>query len=428
LIKKIGLSILLVSVVTSVFALAYNVQSVRAKVITVPDDYPTIQQAVDAASLGDTIFVRAGTYHENVFIGKTVMLVGEDRNTTVIDGNGDYRRPVYINAENVLVTRFTIRNSRFEFTYAGIGLYSASSCNISGNIITANFDGIFATYSFNNTISNNIFDGNNWNGVHIRDGCTNNVIISNTIQNNRNGMSLEFTTNNYVLENYIAYHEWDGIDIMGSRENTVIGNTIKYCFTGLYTGSKDDNMNVIYHNSFMYNTYQVTCYSYPNTWDNGYPSGGNYWSNYGGSDFKSGPYQNETGEDGLGDTKYGMGEGNVDNYPLMKPYTPQRILPYTDKYTYHAGDVMKLGLHVINLEHAIKGCVVIWIQFPNGTTRTISHVHSKLLQAGLDYNNPSYKTFTLPSLTPGIYKWHAAILEPTLHAIILEDTAQWQFI
>jgi hypothetical protein len=52
-------------------------------------------------------------------------------------------------------------------------------------------------------------------------------------------------------------------------------------------------------------------------WDNGYPSGGNYWSDYTGTDLYSGPYQNETGSDGIGDTSYDIDVNNRDNYPLM---------------------------------------------------------------------------------------------------------------
>lgn len=57
-------------------------------------------------------------------------------------------------------------------------------------------------------------------------------------------------------------------------------------------------------------------------WDNGYPSGGNYWSDYKGVDLYSGPYQNITGCDGIGDTPYIIDEYNVDRYPLMNPWTP----------------------------------------------------------------------------------------------------------
>ncbi len=59
-----------------------------------------------------------------------------------------------------------------------------------------------------------------------------------------------------------------------------------------------------------------------NAWDIGYPSGGNYWSDYNGSDLLSGPYQNETGGDGIGDTPYVIDVNNMDKYPLMEPWSP----------------------------------------------------------------------------------------------------------
>jgi hypothetical protein len=57
-----------------------------------------------------------------------------------------------------------------------------------------------------------------------------------------------------------------------------------------------------------------------NVWDDGYPSGGNYWSDYNGVDLYRGPFQNETGSDGIGDFPYTIGANNQDNYPIMKPY------------------------------------------------------------------------------------------------------------
>jgi hypothetical protein len=65
-----------------------------------------------------------------------------------------------------------------------------------------------------------------------------------------------------------------------------------------------------------------------NTWDDGYPSGGNYWSDYAGVDLFSGPYQNQTGSDGIGDTPYFIRANNTDNYPLMNPY----LIPFMNPY------------------------------------------------------------------------------------------------
>ncbi len=206
----------------------------------------------------------------------------------------------------------------------GIFIYYSSNNGISENIITANNEnGIEIDYkSYNNTVSENIITANNWNGILLKYYSSHNMISSNTILNNRNGIRIEDNSNhNHMLNNYIADCEWDGIDLMGSQNNSVIGNTLNKCFTGIYMGHKNDNMNVIYHNNFLDNTYQVTCYSTPNMWDDDYPSGGNYWSDYSGTDLYSGPYQNETGSDGIGDTAYIIDESNQDNYPFMEPWS-----------------------------------------------------------------------------------------------------------
>jgi len=79
--------------------------------------------------------------------------------------------------------------------------------------------------------------------------------------------------------------------------------------------------NHIYHNSFVDNpTQALTDQSYINLWDNFYPSGGNYWTDYDGADLHSGPNQDENDNDGIGDTLHTINENNQDNYPLMKPY------------------------------------------------------------------------------------------------------------
>ena len=284
--------------------------------------YQTIQAAIDAPETLDrhTILVDVGTYYEHVRIDKNgLRLIGENRSTTIIDGNGT-GSPISIIANSVTVTGFKIRNSRFEYLYSGIRVDDCDHNNITGNTLMNNFDGIFLTYSSNNTICDNIIINNDWNGIHLKYNSNHNVISSNTLLNNRNGIDIEVNSNdNHVLNNYIADSEWDGIDLKGSQNNSIKGNTITNCFTGIYLGLETDNMNVIYHNNFINNMYQVTCYSAPNMWDNDYPSGGNYWSDYIGLDLFSGPYQNETGSDGIGDAAYGIDEFNQDNYPLMSP-------------------------------------------------------------------------------------------------------------
>jgi len=94
------------------------------------------------------------------------------------------------------------------------------------------------------------------------------------------------------------------------KENTV--QTLDY---GIYLDSS--NYSIIYHNNFLGNASRISSWNSNSTWNIGYPSGGNYWSNYTGVDNYRGPYQNETGSDGIGDTPYQVDQFNKDNYPIM---------------------------------------------------------------------------------------------------------------
>jgi hypothetical protein len=82
----------------------------------------------------------------------------------------------------------------------------------------------------------------------------------------------------------------------------------------------ESEFNLIYHNNFINNTNDVNVLGFPNYFDNGYPFGGNYWSRHTAPDIKYGPYQNETGSDGIADEKY-----SYDEYPLVNPLTSFQV-------------------------------------------------------------------------------------------------------
>ncbi len=109
-------------------------------------------------------------------------------------------------------------------------------------------------------------------------------------------------------------------------------------------------------------------------------------------------------------------------------YVLRPISIYTDKYGYSAGDTMYLGLNLANpLDNPITVCVAIWLERPVGPIKIILHAHAVTLPAGFTYSNPNFKSFILPSIPSGVYTWHAALLNPTTHATVAEDTAEWQF-
>ena len=130
---------------------------------------------------------------------------------------------------------------------------------------------------------------------------------------------------NTISRNNISANSEAGIYLyMWCSDNRIFGNNIVDNAEIYSVGIKFaySSNNSICHNNFVNNSLHVYSIESVNIWDDGYPSGGNYWSDYNGTDLFSGPYQNETGSDGMGDTPYVIDENNQDNYPLMSPWSP----------------------------------------------------------------------------------------------------------
>jgi len=268
-------------------------------VIYVPDQYPTIQEAINNATEGDMIFVMAGTYYEHVVVNKSVSLIGEDRESTIVDGSGT-GIVINITASNVSLQGFTVINSGIGPLDSGIFVDRSSDVDVSYNIITNNFYGIHLQSSVNNVISDNIFSLNSFYGVSLQSS-VNNTVSNNMIIDNFYGVSLHSSVTNLVSDNVIIDNFY-GIVFFYSTNNVVSGNTIENNEGGMRLFSSSDN--TIYHNNFN-NTNQVLS-SLRNVWDNGFE--GNYWSDYTGVDHD---------QDGIGESPYVIDGSNQDNFPLM---------------------------------------------------------------------------------------------------------------
>jgi len=285
-ITKIILTVFLASMLT----LPLNLQTVKAEptTIIVPDDYPTIRQAVNVANTGDTIYVRAGIYYENVILhswDSGLRLVGENRDTTIINGGGRLW-VMWVGADYTTVSGFTLRNGGYG--YGGIRLDNSHNSLVNNTFISNNWVGIEILRSNDNTIQGNVIDSNTWWGILIDYDSSYNTIKSNDISYNHYGIG--FSTHPSFPPGIID--------------------------------------NVIYHNNFVNNAEQVWINPWggqivTNIWDDGYPSGGNYWSDqYHGdcADHFTGPNQDIPGSDGIVDTPYHIDVDNQDNYPLVKPF------------------------------------------------------------------------------------------------------------
>ena len=157
--KIIGIFIVTLLIATAL-PLVSGDNTVLLKTIIVPDDYSTIQEAINNANDGDTIYVRAGTYYENLAVDKSVILSGENRETTIIDAGG-IGTVVTVTADYVTLSGFTITNSG-DFNIgihipSGIEIIESSYNNISSNIISNNLHGIMFDTSKKNIIHSNKF-------------------------------------------------------------------------------------------------------------------------------------------------------------------------------------------------------------------------------------------------------------------------------
>jgi len=219
----------------------------------------------------------------------------------------------------------------------GIRLLGISNVTIKNVEIKDFFNGISISYSSNITVHENNIT-NNWNGIELRYSL-NNTIYRNNVTINEYGIWLNASSNNSIIGNNITNNDWDGIRIrMFSNNNTISGNNITKNQYGInLTHSSNNNTisgnnitgnskygiyltgtsnNTIYHNNFVDNAVQVNNYNSTNIWDNGYPSGGNYWSDYA----ERYPNATEIDESGIWDTPYVIDENNQDNYPLVPEF------------------------------------------------------------------------------------------------------------
>jgi len=358
--KRETLKVLTLTIILFSAVWMFSIQTSHAsKTIVVPQDYPTINEAISHVSAGDTVAVQKGIYQENVQINKSISVLGEDAKSTIIIGTGGGNHAlsgITVTADNVKVSGFTIQS----LNYTSSSLYATGiniqgdHCTITGNIIQNNYLGIFCsiqsyTQITGNTISHNLKDGMRFYGGSLNEISDNNItgnaasgiaiagysntILKNTLENNLRGIGLG-STYSVVSGNTIRSNTESGVYLAGS-ENTICANSIFNNKWGIYITPQlaASHANRIYHNILdnVFNAFDNSS-SVVENWDNGPQSGGNYWSDY------TSRYSNatETGKSGIGNTPYLIWADNIDNYPLMTPFditnqadTPLAIPPAT---------------------------------------------------------------------------------------------------
>ena len=350
--KKTVYTVIITLFLLIILSLKVENQSVKAEPdsLTVPDNYSKIQEAINAANPGDTIYVRNETYYEHLNVNKPLTLVGESKESTIIDGSGENRTIIEITASNVVITGFTIQNSRSGGTLVAGVKVTRRACNITNNYVTRNKIGIFVT-SQKSRIAKNVVT-NNGQGIALHSS-SEVTVEANNVSANTVGISLALSFNNMIIDNRAMNSSTGGHGITlssNSFNNTIRANELMNNYHGMWLSSSSNNSiledtiannkllgielanspdNTFYHNNFINNGLpphapsikHVTIDSKSESiWDDGYPSGGNYWHDYTDVDEKSAPNQGQAGSDGIWDKSYVINENNTDRYPSVRPY------------------------------------------------------------------------------------------------------------
>lgn len=269
------------------------------------------------SSVDNTTYVLISNIDESIVVERDDIVVDGDRYT--VQGTQAWEsKGIHLSS----VCNVTIMNVIVREFWFGIYLNSTSHSVISGDNITQNHRGIQMSKSSHNRITeNNITE--NVSGTSIYDGSSGNAVIRNNIvENGWDGIQVFASFNNTVYANNITDNSNRGIFFRdGSAGNIVVGNRIANNHNGIRLVESAGNS--IYHNSFVGNTLQINSEESVNIWDDGYPSGGNYWSDY----QERYPNATEIDDSDIWNTPYVIDQNNQDGYPLIPEFPAWTSMP-----------------------------------------------------------------------------------------------------
>ncbi|KXA94598.1 hypothetical protein AKJ65_03985 [candidate division MSBL1 archaeon SCGC-AAA259E19] len=285
---------------------------------------------------------------------KGIWLSGPCENNTIRNNlavnNGHSGFLLFKSCSGNLLENNTSRNN-----WDGFSLGVCAGNTLRSNLAENNgVDGFRIKASDNNILNNNVAENNRYRGFHIHDNSSGNLLENNYAENNKwLGISVGGWVTvddnsewgiinshyNVIKNNILENHSTAGIAFYFTTNNVLKNNLVENNRKGIYLRGSSNNQ--IYHNNFLSNTTQAFDNG-SNTWDNGYPSGGNYWSDYTDEDNYHGENQDIPGSDGIGDTPYSIpGDSNQDRYPLMEPWpseiTAEHLFSADDYYLFNPG-------------------------------------------------------------------------------------------
>jgi parallel beta-helix repeat protein len=477
--RRVGLVLVLAFLLLFTVFGIFNVALVRGA------DFITINADGSVSGTANIISADNATY---TFTGNITGYITVARNNIVIDGAGytlegagaQDDTGIYLSG----ITNVTVRNTRIVNFEVGVWVFAYSSNNtvtentfvdnrfaielsvssyntVSENVLTDNGNGIWldTAISYDGGANYNSIIGNNitlcfWDAIGLANESSNNTIVGNNMVDNSYGISISSDCDdNTVSGNNMDSGIW-GISLESQcNQNSLLGNNITNADAGIYIYKASNNSisgnnivdnddgvlfyqasdNKFWHNNFIDNTEQVHFDggSYANVWDDGYPSGGNYWSDYAGLDGDG---------DGIGDSAYTIDVNNVDNYPLMTAIgipTEKSFNVTVGETDYVITTVSNSTVSDLNFDQASKQ-LSLNVSGPSGTTGFCNitvpaelmsgdftlYLDDVALVEGVDYTQSYNGTHYMFSITYA----HSTHVIDLVSTEVVPDFAAWLFL
>jgi len=228
------------------------IQKTNGKQILIVDingggDYTSIQEAINHAQEGYTIYVKTGSYCEIIEIKKQISLIGEDKESTLINPISEKNKyAIRLGAPGVMLNGFSITNGASGLYASGVRVTASKTeiknCNIYNTPV-----GI-VIWTSDNIVDDCNFWGCKDEGIALigskYSDCNNNKILNCKFYNNCDGIELQYSSNNYIFNCEIYENTHTGIDAIASSNNN---NKIAYCniynneVNGIYFSASSDN-------------------------------------------------------------------------------------------------------------------------------------------------------------------------------------------
>lgn len=253
----------------------------------------------------------------------------------VVRGSGTASDPYVIEGWEIVPTNshgIDIRNTDAFFVirdvyihgaplgYVGIWLGLLSNGRVEDSLLTDSWEGAFGSYVNNVTFARDHATGN-WAGLGVQYSRNVSFLANNASDNTvGTGIGMTASTEVAVVGNLLVGNRLGVLAQIGS-EAIVRGNEVRAnTGVGVRLYAQGLGSVAVYANRIVGNAVQAEDDGTNDRWDDGYPSGGNYWSDYAGVDNCSGPNQDVCPDpDGIGDTHYAIDADSADRYPLMDP-------------------------------------------------------------------------------------------------------------